>query len=70
MAKGAFILQTEDSLVDLAEILSPNGFLAAKIVTARFFAEQLLPEADLMLAQVTAGPDDLYAIASDALWMG
>jgi alkylation response protein AidB-like acyl-CoA dehydrogenase len=54
----------------LAGGAADDGFLAAKIVTARFFAEQLLPEADLMLAQVTAGPDDLYAIASDALWMG
>ena len=38
-----------------------DGFLAQKIVTARFFCDQLLPQADGLLAAVTAGPADLAA---------
>ncbi|MGH9117599.1 MAG: acyl-CoA dehydrogenase [Acidimicrobiales bacterium] len=37
-------------------------FLRAKVATARFYAEQLLPEARGLLGAVTAGADDLFAI--------
>jgi alkylation response protein AidB-like acyl-CoA dehydrogenase len=36
-------------------------FLAQKLVTARFYATQLLPQAAGLVAAVTAGPSDLYA---------
>ena len=38
------------------------GFLQDKVVTARFYAEQLLPAARGVLPAVTAGAADLYAI--------
>ena len=37
-------------------------FLRAKIATARFYAENLLPQAGGLLGAVTAGSDDLFAI--------
>ncbi len=37
-------------------------FLAAKVVTARFYAENLLPQALGLVAPVTAGAGDLFAI--------
>jgi alkylation response protein AidB-like acyl-CoA dehydrogenase len=40
-----------------------DAFLAQKVVTARFFATQVLPKVTGLLPAVTAGPDDLYAAA-------
>jgi hypothetical protein len=37
-------------------------FLAAKVATARFYAEHLLPEALGLVAPVTAGAAGLFAI--------
>ncbi len=39
-----------------------KAFLEAKLVTARFYADQVLSQAPNMFAQVSAGKDDLYAI--------
>jgi 3-(methylthio)propanoyl-CoA dehydrogenase len=39
-----------------------NDFLRAKVATARFYAEQLLPQARGLLGAVTAGQGDLFAI--------
>jgi hypothetical protein len=39
------------------------GFLAQKVVTARFYAHQILPQAAGLAPAVTAGPDDLRAAA-------
>ncbi len=39
----------------------PPGFLDQKLVTARFYATQLLPRAAGLAASVTAGPADLFA---------
>ncbi len=41
---------------------SDPGFLRAKIVTARFFAEQIVPQATALLGPVTRGAELLYAI--------
>ena len=38
------------------------AFLRAKIVTARFFAEQIVPQATALLGPVTRGADLLFAI--------
>ncbi len=40
----------------------PDGFYAAKRVSARFFGEQILPLATALESAVTAGPDDLFAL--------
>jgi hypothetical protein len=36
-----------------------DEFLRQKLVTARFYAEQLLPQAEGLAPAVVAGPDDL-----------
>ena len=43
------------------------AFLNAKIATARFFAEQVLPSATALLGPVTRGASGLFAIPEDAL---
>ncbi len=45
----------------LAEGRGDAGFLAQKVVTAKFYAEQLLPQAAGLAPAVTAGPGDLLA---------
>ena len=43
------------------------AFLEAKIVTARFYAEQILPKAPALLGPVTAGAATLFAIEPELL---
>jgi alkylation response protein AidB-like acyl-CoA dehydrogenase len=43
------------------------AFLRAKIATARFYAEQLLPAAPALLGPITRGAASLYAIPEEAL---
>ncbi|MGH1492958.1 MAG: acyl-CoA dehydrogenase [Acidimicrobiales bacterium] len=59
MAKAALAAgeQTDD----------PNGFYAAKIVSAKFFGEQLLPSAIALEGPATAGAGDLFALAPSQL---
>ena len=47
----------------LEEGTGDAGFLAQKVLTARFYAEQLLPQAAGLIPAVTAGPQDLLAAA-------
>ena len=42
-------------------------FLDAKVVTARFFCEQLLPASDGLVGAITGGADVLYALSPAAL---
>ena len=42
-------------------------FYEAKVVSARFFGEQLLPTANGLEASITAGADDLFALTPDQL---
>ncbi|WP_374597074.1 acyl-CoA dehydrogenase [Sphingosinicella sp.] len=42
------------------------AFLRAKIVTARFFAEQFLPQATALLGPVTRGAETLFTIPEEA----
>ncbi len=44
-----------------------DGFLAAKIVTARFYAEQLLPQAAGLLGAVKGGADILFEVEPEFL---
>jgi 3-(methylthio)propanoyl-CoA dehydrogenase len=43
------------------------GFRRAKVVSAKFFGEQVLPTAPGLLGAVTAGAADLYALDADQL---
>lgn len=47
----------------LAASAGDPGFLAAKIATARFYAEQILPQAAALAGPVTRGAAGLYAIS-------
>ena len=44
-----------------------DEWLAAKLVTARFFAERLVPKVSSLAVDVTAGAADLFAIAPETL---
>ncbi|MEH6545762.1 MAG: acyl-CoA dehydrogenase C-terminal domain-containing protein [Sneathiella sp.] len=44
-----------------------EGFLNAKIVTAHFFAAQIMPQATALLGPVTEGADTLFAITEEQL---
>jgi alkylation response protein AidB-like acyl-CoA dehydrogenase len=44
-----------------------DPFLAAKVVTARYYIEQVLPLARSLVPAVTAGADDLFAIDASEL---
>jgi len=63
-------LMAKQALVAQASLDVGSGdaeFMAAKVVTARFFAEQLLPAVKGLQSPVTAGFDDLFAIDSGQL---
>ena len=44
-----------------------DSYLAAKVASARFYCEQLLPAAGALTAAVTAGADQLYEVSAGAL---
>ena len=46
---------------------SREAFLKAKVATARFYAEQILPQGAALLGPITAGAAALFAIAPDDL---
>ena len=52
---------------DLAEGVGDTEHLEARLVVARFYAENLLPAVSGLAPAVTAGPDDLYAVGPGAL---
>jgi 3-(methylthio)propanoyl-CoA dehydrogenase len=47
-----------------------QGFLEDKVVTARFYASQVLPTARGLLTPVTSGADTIMAIPAHRLWGG
>ncbi len=49
------------ALLDRGDSAYPDDFLRQKLVTARFYATQLLPQATGLAPAVTAGPGDLLA---------
>lgn len=61
MAKAALAARA-----DLAAGEGDPGFLRAKIITARFYGEQILPRAATCDAAATAGAETLMAMADDA----
>jgi alkylation response protein AidB-like acyl-CoA dehydrogenase len=62
LAKGAKAAQGR---IDAGE--GDTEFLQGKIVTSRFYAEQLLPQVAGLAGAVTAGADDLYALTPSQL---
>jgi hypothetical protein len=58
LARSALAAQR---LLDSGTPAGGKQLLDQKIVTARFFCDQILPTADGLLAAVTAGPGDLVA---------
>jgi hypothetical protein len=51
----------------MADGADESGFLADKIVVARFYIGQILPPAQGLVAPATSGADDLFAIPADRL---
>ena len=45
----------------------PDDFLAAKVTSAKFFGEQILPTTAGLLAAITSPADDLFALTADQL---
>ena len=61
-------LMGESALKAAARLESGGGdesFLKAKVVTARFYCEHLLPRAGACLAAIEAGPDSMMALSAD-----
>jgi len=61
-------LMGQSALKASARLASGGGdasFLNAKLVTARFYCEHLLPRAGACLAMIEAGPDSMMALAED-----
>jgi 3-(methylthio)propanoyl-CoA dehydrogenase len=66
MARQALAAQA--ALADLPEGSRSDGeVLAAKVVTARFYVEQLLPAVSGLASPVTAGHQDLFAVSPGVL---
>jgi hypothetical protein len=61
LAKGALAAKSE-----LAQGGADEKFLKAKIVTARFYGEQILPRASSLKVMATAGSATVMAMAEDA----
>jgi acyl-CoA dehydrogenase len=55
-------LMAKVALVAREQTDDPDGFYRAKIVSAKFFGEQILPAAAALEGAVTAGADDLFAL--------
>jgi alkylation response protein AidB-like acyl-CoA dehydrogenase len=61
LARGALAAER------LAATGADPGFHAAKIASARFYAEQVLPQAGALVGPVMAGAESLYAIPTELL---
>lgn len=66
---GGWLLarQALGALADLAAGAGDDAFLRAKVTTARFYAEQMLPRAAGLVASVQAGASVLFDVEPDAL---
>jgi acyl-CoA dehydrogenase len=57
---GGLMARAARAAIDGADL--DHGFVRAKVVSAKFFGEQVLPTAAALLGAVTAGADDLFAL--------
>ena len=65
---GAWLLGVEALAATRADPSSmPPGFAEAKVATARFFADHVLPTVNGLLPTITAGKADLFALTADQL---
>ncbi len=66
---GGYLLAKSAQEADrrLAASEGDAAYLKAKVATARFFAEQLMPPATALLGPITRGADGLYAIPDEIL---
>lgn len=62
IAKGALAAAAMMSEAD-----ADGPFLSGRIATARFYCEQLLPQAAALLPAITAGSEPLYALGTEQL---
>ena len=65
LAKAA--LAAQEQLAGGEQNDTPEDFLRAKVVSARFFGEQILPTAAALEGAVTAGAGDLFALQPSQL---
>jgi hypothetical protein len=67
-AVGGYLLGRQ-ALTAQARVAAGDGddFYRAKLVTARFYAEQLLPQAAALVGPATAGADTLFALSPELL---
>ena len=63
---GGWLLGVEALAATRAASL-PAGFADAKLATARFFADHILPTVHGLLPTITAGKADLFALSADQL---
>jgi hypothetical protein len=64
---GGWLLARQALAASAGLANGPDAFLSAKIVTARFFAEQLLPQVAALLGPVTRGGAGLFALSAATL---
>jgi alkylation response protein AidB-like acyl-CoA dehydrogenase len=60
MARAALVVTADDS-----SVATDGEFREAKLITARFYAEQVMPRADAYLKAATAGSDSVMAMPED-----
>ena len=69
MTVGGYLL-AKGALAAAALAEQPGAdtpFLSGRVATARFYSEQILPQAPALLAAITAGAEPLYAIPPEQL---
>jgi acyl-CoA dehydrogenase len=66
-ALAAMPAADDDARDPAGEMALEVAFRQAKVVSARFFGEQILPTAVGLLGAITAGADDLFALAPEQL---
>jgi acyl-CoA dehydrogenase len=67
MAKAALAAREKTALAAGEQTDDPRGFYRAKLISAKFFGEQLLPGATALEGPVTAGAGDLFALSPSQL---
>ena len=64
---GGWLLGRQALIAGHALTEAPDPFLAGKLLTARFYADQVLPQAVALLPAVIAGATDVTAITAEML---
>jgi alkylation response protein AidB-like acyl-CoA dehydrogenase len=67
VAGGYYLARSAKVASDLLTRDGDDAWLEAKVATARFYADQILPQASAVAPAATAGAGQLYAVADDML---